>query len=175
MVFSIQPRQALLALDLKAEDARDACSARRDGRRAALQHPAAAMAAWSSAYEASSHESQGGLCRRSGFGRRGPIRPSRLRRLIQAATGMPCLLSCRGPPSRAMCRRRRRPLGRPAGRERVSAALYYRERPAGPALDVPMFEHLLQMILGDHLAAIPSSRRTARRVHPHPLARPPSL
>jgi crotonobetainyl-CoA:carnitine CoA-transferase CaiB-like acyl-CoA transferase len=34
----------------------------------------------------------------------------------------------------------------------VSAALYYREKSGkGQRIDVPMFEHLLQMILGDHL------------------------
>jgi crotonobetainyl-CoA:carnitine CoA-transferase CaiB-like acyl-CoA transferase len=34
----------------------------------------------------------------------------------------------------------------------VSAALYYREKTGrGQRIDVPMFEHLLQMILGDHL------------------------
>src|SRR5260221_121316 len=34
----------------------------------------------------------------------------------------------------------------------VSAALYYREKSGkGQRIDVPMYEHLLQMILGDHL------------------------
>jgi crotonobetainyl-CoA:carnitine CoA-transferase CaiB-like acyl-CoA transferase len=34
----------------------------------------------------------------------------------------------------------------------VSAALYYREKTGkGQKIDVPMYEHLLQMILGDHL------------------------
>src|SRR6185503_11424490 len=34
----------------------------------------------------------------------------------------------------------------------VSAALYYREKTGkGQRIDVPMFEHLLQIVLGDHL------------------------
>ena len=37
----------------------------------------------------------------------------------------------------------------------VSAALYYREKSGkGQRVDVPMYEHLLQMILGDHLGGL---------------------
>jgi crotonobetainyl-CoA:carnitine CoA-transferase CaiB-like acyl-CoA transferase len=73
--------------------------------------------------------------------------------LIQGASGLPWLLQKQGAPEP-----RYAPMivaDRSVGQQvasAVSAALYYREKTGkGQRVDVPMWEHMLQIVLGDHL------------------------
>jgi len=89
-----------------------------------------------------------------GFSQRGPYAArAAYDDMIQGAAGLPWLLQKQGAPEP-----RYAPMivaDRSVGQQvasAVSAALYHREKTGkGQRVDVPMFEHLLQMVLGDHL------------------------
>jgi crotonobetainyl-CoA:carnitine CoA-transferase CaiB-like acyl-CoA transferase len=89
-----------------------------------------------------------------GYSQRGPYAAkAAYDDMIQGAAGIPWLLHKQGAPEP-----RYAPMivaDRSVGQQvasAVSAALYHREKSGrGQRVDVPMFEHLLQMILGDHL------------------------
>ena len=89
-----------------------------------------------------------------GYSQRGPYAAkAAYDDMIQGASGLPWLLQKQGAPEP-----RYAPMivaDRSVGQQvasAVSAALYHREKTGrGQRVDVPMFEHLLQMILGDHL------------------------
>ena len=111
-----------------------------------------------------------------GFSQRGPYAAkAAYDDMIQGASGMPWLLQKQGAaePRYAPMIVADRSVGQQVA-SAVSAALYYREKTGkGQRVDVPMFEHLLQMVLGDHLGGYTfeppdgepgyaaSSRRTA--------------
>ena len=89
-----------------------------------------------------------------GFSQRGPYAAkAAYDDMIQGAAGIPWLLKRQGAPEP-----RYAPMivaDRSVGQQvasAVSAALYYREKSGrGQRIDVPMYEHLLQIVLGDHL------------------------
>jgi crotonobetainyl-CoA:carnitine CoA-transferase CaiB-like acyl-CoA transferase len=89
-----------------------------------------------------------------GYSQRGPnAAKAAYDDMIQGASGIPWLLHKQGAPEP-----RYAPMivaDRSVGQQvasAVSAALFHRERTGkGQRVDVPMYEHLLQMILGDHL------------------------
>src|SRR5205807_1487537 len=89
-----------------------------------------------------------------GYSQRGPYAAkAAYDDLIQGAAGIPALLKMQGAetPRYAPIIVADRSVGQQVARA-VSAALYYREKTGkGQRIDVPMFEHLLQMVLGDHL------------------------
>ncbi len=89
-----------------------------------------------------------------GFSQRGPYAAkAAYDDMIQGAAGIPWLLKKQGAaePRYAPMIVADRSVGQQVA-SAVSAALYYREKTGhGQKIDVPMFEHLLQMILGDHL------------------------
>jgi crotonobetainyl-CoA:carnitine CoA-transferase CaiB-like acyl-CoA transferase len=89
-----------------------------------------------------------------GYSQRGPYAAkAAYDDMIQGAAGIPWLLHKQGAaePRYAPMIVADRSVGQQVASV-VSAALYYREKSGkGQRVDVPMFEHLLQMILGDHL------------------------
>ncbi len=89
-----------------------------------------------------------------GFSQRGPYAAkAAYDDMIQGAAGIPHLLQRQGAaePRYAPMIVADRSVGQQVA-SAVSAALYYHEKTGkGQRVDVPMFEHLLQMILGDHL------------------------
>ena len=89
-----------------------------------------------------------------GFSQRGPYAAkAAYDDMIQGASGIPWLLKKQGAvePRYAPMIVADRSVGQQVA-SAVSAALYHREKTGeGQRVDVPMFEHLLQMILGDHL------------------------
>jgi crotonobetainyl-CoA:carnitine CoA-transferase CaiB-like acyl-CoA transferase len=89
-----------------------------------------------------------------GFSQRGPYAAkAAYDDMIQGAAGIPWLLKKQGAaePRYAPMIVADRSVGQQVA-SAVSAALYFREKTGkGQRIDVPMFEHLLQMILGDHL------------------------
>jgi crotonobetainyl-CoA:carnitine CoA-transferase CaiB-like acyl-CoA transferase len=89
-----------------------------------------------------------------GFSQRGPYAAkAAYDDMIQGAAGIPWLLQKQGArePRYAPMIVADRSVGQQVA-SAVSAALYHREKSGkGQRIDVPMFEHLLQMILGDHL------------------------
>jgi crotonobetainyl-CoA:carnitine CoA-transferase CaiB-like acyl-CoA transferase len=89
-----------------------------------------------------------------GFSQRGPYAAkAAYDDMIQGAAGIPWLLQKQGAsePRYAPMIVADRSVGQQVA-SAVSAALFYREKTGrGQRIDVPMFEHLLQMILGDHL------------------------
>jgi crotonobetainyl-CoA:carnitine CoA-transferase CaiB-like acyl-CoA transferase len=89
-----------------------------------------------------------------GFSQRGPYAAkAAYDDMIQGAAGIPWLLKKQGAaePRYAPMIIADRSVGQQVAGA-VSAALYHREKTGqGQRVDVPMFEHLLQMILGDHL------------------------
>jgi len=89
-----------------------------------------------------------------GFSQRGPnAAKAAYDDMIQGAAGIPYLLKKQGAsePRYAPMIVADRSVGQQVA-SAVSAALYYREKSGkGQRIDVPMYEHLLQMILGDHL------------------------
>ena len=90
----------------------------------------------------------------SGYSQRGPnAAKAAYDDMIQGASGIPWLLHKQGAaePRYAPMIVADRSVGQQVA-SAVSAALYYREKTGkGQRIDVPMYEHLLQMILGDHL------------------------
>src|SRR6267154_2016779 len=89
-----------------------------------------------------------------GFSQRGPYAAkAAYDDMIQGAAGIPWLLKKQGAaePRYAPMIVADRSVGQQVA-SAVSAALYHREKTGqGQRIDVPMFEHLLQIILGDHL------------------------
>jgi crotonobetainyl-CoA:carnitine CoA-transferase CaiB-like acyl-CoA transferase len=89
-----------------------------------------------------------------GYSQRGPYAArAAYDDMIQGAAGIPWLLQKQGAaePRYAPMIVADRSVGQQVA-SAVSAALYHREKTGkGQRVDVPMFEHLLQMILGDHL------------------------
>jgi crotonobetainyl-CoA:carnitine CoA-transferase CaiB-like acyl-CoA transferase len=89
-----------------------------------------------------------------GYSQRGPnAAKAAYDDMIQGAAGIPYLLKKQGAaePRYAPMIVADRSVGQQVA-SAVSAALYYREKTGkGQRIDVPMYEHLLQMILGDHL------------------------
>jgi crotonobetainyl-CoA:carnitine CoA-transferase CaiB-like acyl-CoA transferase len=89
-----------------------------------------------------------------GFSQRGPYAAkAAYDDMIQGAAGLPWLLKKQGAsePRYAPMIVADRSVGQQVA-SAVSAALYHREKTGrGQRIDVPMFEHLLQIVLGDHL------------------------
>jgi crotonobetainyl-CoA:carnitine CoA-transferase CaiB-like acyl-CoA transferase len=89
-----------------------------------------------------------------GYSQRGPYAAkAAYDDLIQGAAGVPWLLKKQGSetPRYAPVIIADRSVGQQVA-SAVSAALYYREKTGkGQRVDVPMFEHLLQIVLGEHL------------------------
>jgi crotonobetainyl-CoA:carnitine CoA-transferase CaiB-like acyl-CoA transferase len=89
-----------------------------------------------------------------GYSQRGPYAAkAAYDDLIQGAAGLPWLLHKQGAaePRYAPIIVADRSVGQQVA-SAVSAALYYREKSGrGQRVDVPMFEHLLQIVLGEHL------------------------
>jgi len=89
-----------------------------------------------------------------GFSQRGPYAAkAAYDDMIQGAAGIPWLLKKQGAsePRYAPMIVADRSVGQQVA-SAVSAALYHREKTGrGQRIDVPMFEHLLQIVLGDHL------------------------
>ncbi len=89
-----------------------------------------------------------------GYSQRGPYAAkAAYDDLIQGAAGVPWLLHKQGAkePRYAPILVADRSVGQQVA-SAVSAALYYREKTGeGQRVDVPMFEHLLQLVLGEHL------------------------
>jgi crotonobetainyl-CoA:carnitine CoA-transferase CaiB-like acyl-CoA transferase len=92
-----------------------------------------------------------------GYSQRGPnAAKAAYDDMIQGASGIPWLLHKQGAaePRYAPMIVADRSVGQQVA-SAVSAALYYREKSGkGQRIDVPMYEHLLQMILGDHLGGL---------------------
>jgi crotonobetainyl-CoA:carnitine CoA-transferase CaiB-like acyl-CoA transferase len=89
-----------------------------------------------------------------GYSQRGPYAAkAAYDDLVQGAAGIPALLARQGAetPRYAPIIVADRSVGQQVA-SAVSAALYYREKTGkGQRVDVPMFEHLLQIVLGEHL------------------------
>jgi crotonobetainyl-CoA:carnitine CoA-transferase CaiB-like acyl-CoA transferase len=89
-----------------------------------------------------------------GYSQRGPYAAkAAYDDLIQGASGLPYLLQRQGAaePRYAPMIVADRSVGQQVA-SAVSAALYHREKTGkGQRIDLPMFEHLLQIVLGDHL------------------------
>ena len=89
-----------------------------------------------------------------GYSQRGPYAAkAAYDDLIQGAAGIPALLKVQGAetPRYAPIIVADRSVGQQVA-SAVSAALYYREKSGkGQRVDVPMYEHLLQIVLGEHL------------------------
>jgi crotonobetainyl-CoA:carnitine CoA-transferase CaiB-like acyl-CoA transferase len=89
-----------------------------------------------------------------GYSQRGPYAAkAAYDDLIQGAAGIPALLKIQGAetPRYAPIIVADRSVGQQVA-SAVSAALYHREKTGkGQRVDVPMFEHLLQIVLGEHL------------------------
>ena len=89
-----------------------------------------------------------------GYSQRGPYAAkAAYDDLIQGAAGVPALLKMQGAetPRYAPIIVADRSVGQQVA-SAVNAALYYREKTGkGQRVDVPMFEHLLQIVLGEHL------------------------
>src|SRR5258705_5369411 len=89
-----------------------------------------------------------------GFSQRGPYAAkAAYDDMIQGAAGLPWLLKKQGAsePRYAPMIVADRSVGQQVA-SAVSAALYHREKTGrGQRIDVPMFEHLLQIVLGEHL------------------------
>src|SRR5437868_2679202 len=92
-----------------------------------------------------------------GYSQRGPYAAkAAYDDLIQGAAGIPALLKMQGAetPRYAPIIVADRSVGQQVA-SAVSAALYYREKTGkGQRVDVPMFEHLLQIVLGEHLGGL---------------------
>ncbi len=89
-----------------------------------------------------------------GYSQRGPYaaRPA-YEDLIQGAIGLPSLFQVQGAeePHYAPINLVDRAVGQQVA-SAVSAALYYREKTGkGQRIDIPMFEHMLALVLGEHL------------------------
>ena len=145
-----------VVLDLKKEPARDACLALA-GKADVLVYNIRpqAMARLRLSYEDVRDVNPGIIYAGCfGYSQRGPYAArAAYDDLIQGAAGLPWLLHRQGAaePRYAPMIVADRSVGQQVA-SAVSAALYYREKTGrGQRIDVPMFEHLLQIVLGDHL------------------------
>jgi crotonobetainyl-CoA:carnitine CoA-transferase CaiB-like acyl-CoA transferase len=145
-----------IVLDLKREAAREAClelAAKADVLVYNIRPQA--MARLNLSYEAISKINKRIIyvgC--FGYSQRGPYAAkAAYDDMIQGAAGLPWLLKKQGAaePRYAPMIVADRSVGQQVA-SAVSAALYHREKTGrGQRVDVPMFEHLLQIVLGDHL------------------------
>jgi crotonobetainyl-CoA:carnitine CoA-transferase CaiB-like acyl-CoA transferase len=108
-----------------------------------------------------------------GYSQRGPYAPkAAYDDLIQGAAGLPWLAKRQGSaePRYAPMIVADRSVGQQVA-SAVSAALYHREKTGkGQRVDVPMFEHLLQIVLGDHLGGATFEPRHGEAGYPRILA-----
>jgi crotonobetainyl-CoA:carnitine CoA-transferase CaiB-like acyl-CoA transferase len=145
-----------IVLDLKRQSARAACLAIAKSVDVLVYNiRPQAMARLKLAYEAVKEVNPGIIyvgC--FGYSQRGPYAAkAAYDDLIQGAAGVPWLLHRQGArePRYAPVLVADRSVGQQVA-SAVSAALYYREKTGkGQRVDVPMFEHLLQLVLGEHL------------------------
>ncbi|MGQ0650976.1 MAG: CaiB/BaiF CoA transferase family protein [Betaproteobacteria bacterium] len=145
-----------IVLDLKREAAREACLALAAKADVLVYNiRPQAMARLNLSYEAVSKANKRIIyvgC--FGYSQRGPYAArAAYDDLIQGAAGLPWLLKKQGAaePRYAPMIVADRSVGQQVA-SAVSAALYYREKTGkGQRIDVPMFEHMLQIVLGDHL------------------------
>jgi crotonobetainyl-CoA:carnitine CoA-transferase CaiB-like acyl-CoA transferase len=145
-----------VVLDLKKEAAREAClaiAARSDVLVYNIRPQA--MARLKLSYEEVRKENENIIyvgC--FGYSQRGPYAAkAAYDDLIQGAAGVPWLLQKQGSetPRYAPIIIADRSVGQQVA-SAVSAALYHREKTGkGQRVDVPMFEHLLQIVLGEHM------------------------
>jgi crotonobetainyl-CoA:carnitine CoA-transferase CaiB-like acyl-CoA transferase len=145
-----------VVLDLKKAPARDACLALAEKADVLVYNiRPQAMARLRLAYE-DVREVNPGIIYAGCFGysQRGPYAAkAAYDDLIQGAAGLPYLLHRQGAaePRYAPMIVADRSVGQQVAGA-VSAALYHREKTGkGQRIDIPMFEHLLQIVLGDHL------------------------
>ena len=145
-----------VVLDLKKEPARDACLALASKADVLVYNiRPQAMARLKLSYEdvrkANPRIIYAGCF---GYSQRGPYAAkAAYDDLIQGAAGLPYLLHRQGAsePRYAPMIVADRSVGQQVA-SAVGAALYYREKTGkGQRIDIPMFEHLLQIVLGDHL------------------------
>ena len=156
MFMNVNRNKRSVALDLKRPEARDAVLAlARDADVLVYNIRPAAMARLKLSYE--------DLCEANpriiyvgafGYSQRGPYadKPA-YEDLIQGAIGLPRLFQVQGAeePHYAPINLVDRAVGQQIAGA-VSAALYYREKTGkGQRIDVPMFEHMLVMVMGEHL------------------------
>ena len=109
-----------------------------------------------------------------GYSQRGPYaaRPA-YEDLIQGAVGLPYLFQQQGAaqPHYAPINLADRACGQQIA-SAVSAALYYREKSGkGQRIDIPMFEHMLPLVLGEHLAGAGYEPRVAEPGYARILAK----
>jgi crotonobetainyl-CoA:carnitine CoA-transferase CaiB-like acyl-CoA transferase len=145
-----------IVLDLKQEAARQACLAlARKADVLVYNIRPQAMARLKLSYEAVKEVNPRIIYAGCfGYSQRGPYAAkAAYDDLIQGAAGVPWLLQKQGAkePRYAPILVADRSVGQQVA-SAVSAALYYREKTGkGQRVDVPMFEHLLQLVLGEHL------------------------
>ncbi len=165
--LNVNRNKRSVVLDLKKDSAREACLAL--ARRADVlvyNIRPQAMARLKLSYEEVKQVNQKIIyvgC--FGYSQRGPYAAkAAYDDMIQGASGLPWLLQKQGAPEP-----RYAPMivaDRSVGQQvagAVSAALYHREKTGkGQRVDVPMWEHLLQIVLRTTSAATPSTRSTAR-------------
>ena len=145
-----------IALDLKTEGGREACLALAKRADVLVYNiRPQAMARLRLSYEDVRRENPKIIyvgC--FGYSQRGPYAAkAAYDDLIQGAAGIPWLLKKQGAdsPRYAPIIIADRSVGQQVA-SAVSAALYYREKSGkGQRIDVPMFEHLLPMVLGEHM------------------------
>ena len=145
-----------IVLDLKREAAREACLALAAKADVLVYNiRPQAMARLNLSYESISKVNKRIIyvgC--FGYSQRGPYaKRAAYDDMIQGAAGLPWLLKKQGAaePRYAPMIVADRSVGQQVA-SAVSAALYYREKTGkGQRVDVPMFEHMLQIVLGDHL------------------------
>jgi crotonobetainyl-CoA:carnitine CoA-transferase CaiB-like acyl-CoA transferase len=154
--LNVNRNKRSVALDLKKEAAREACLALAKKSDVLVYNiRPQAMARLKLSYEEVKKQNPRIIyvgC--FGYSQRGPYAAkAAYDDMIQGASGLPWLLQKQGAPEP-----RYAPMivaDRSVGQQvasAVSAALYYREKTGhGQRVDVPMWEHLLQIVLSDHL------------------------
>jgi crotonobetainyl-CoA:carnitine CoA-transferase CaiB-like acyl-CoA transferase len=154
--LNVNRNKRSIALDLKKEAARQACLALAKSSDVLVYNiRPQAMARLKLSYEEVRKENPRIIyvgC--FGYSQRGPYAAkAAYDDMIQGASGLPWLLQKQGAsePRYAPMIVADRSVGQQVA-SAVSAALYYRERTGkGQRVDVPMWEHLLQIVLSDHL------------------------
>ncbi len=157
MFMNVNRNKRSVALDLKREEARDAVLALAAAADVLVYNiRPQAMARLRLSYE-EVREANARIIYVGAFGysQRGPYaaKPA-YEDLIQGAVGLPHLFRVQGAeePHYVPINLVDRAVGQQIAGA-VSAALYYRERTGkGQRIDIPMFEHMLAMVMGEHLA-----------------------
>jgi crotonobetainyl-CoA:carnitine CoA-transferase CaiB-like acyl-CoA transferase len=156
MALHLNRNKRSIVLDLKQPEGREACLRLAAGCDALIYNTRPqAMARLGLGYEAVAAANPKIVYLGAfGYGEEGPYagKPA-YDDLIQGAAGLPALLKQQGAeqPRYAPIIVADRSVGQQVA-SAVSAALYYREKSGeGQRVDVPMFEHLLQIVLGEHL------------------------